>query len=65
MTVGVIFLGTTFSGFQRIVDTTALSLNQWLVCLLGAAPVVVASEIRKIVLRRSLSGEDMEAAADG
>ena len=51
ISVGAIYLGTTFSGFQRILDTTALSLNQWLICLLAGSAVVVASEIRKVVLR--------------
>jgi Ca2+-transporting ATPase len=51
ISVGVIYLGTTFSGFQRILDTTALSLNQWLICILAGFAVVVPSEIRKIVLR--------------
>jgi Ca2+-transporting ATPase len=48
----VIYLGTTFSGFQRILDTTNLSLNQWLICILAGSAVVVASEIRRLVLRR-------------
>jgi Ca2+-transporting ATPase len=51
ISVGVIYLGTTFSGFQRILGTTSLSLNQWLICLLAGSAVVVASEIRKVVLR--------------
>jgi Ca2+-transporting ATPase len=51
VSVAVIYLGTTFSGFQRILATTALSLNQWLICLLAGSAVVVASEIRKLVLR--------------
>jgi Ca2+-transporting ATPase len=52
VSVGVIYFGTTFSGFQRILDTTPLNLNQWLICILAAASVVVASEIRKAVLRQ-------------
>jgi Ca2+-transporting ATPase len=54
ISVAVIYLGTTFSGFQRIVDTTALSLNQWIICILASAGVVLASEIRKVFLRRRL-----------
>jgi P-type Ca2+ transporter type 2C len=52
ISIGAIYLGTTLSGFQRILDTTALSLNQWLICVLAGSAVVVASEIRKVVLRR-------------
>ena len=51
ISVAVIYLGTTFSGFQRILDTTSLSLNQWLICVLAGSAVVVVSEIRKLVLR--------------
>ena len=51
ISVAVIYLGTTFSGFQRILDTTSLSLDQWLICVLAGSAVVVASEIRKLVLR--------------
>jgi Ca2+-transporting ATPase len=54
ISVAVIYLGTTFSGFQRILDTTALSLNQWIICILAATAVVIASEARKVVLRRRL-----------
>jgi Ca2+-transporting ATPase len=54
ISVAVIYLGTTFSGFQRILDTTGLSLNQWIICILASAGVVVASEIRKVFLRRRL-----------
>jgi Ca2+-transporting ATPase len=57
----VIYLGTTFSGFQRILDTTALSLNQWIICILASAAVVVASEIRKAVLRARLPDPDTAA----
>jgi len=51
ISVAVIYLGTTFSGFQRILDTTSLSLNQWLICVPAGSAVVVVSEIRKLVLR--------------
>jgi hypothetical protein len=59
----VIYLGTTFSGFQRILDTTALSLNQWIICILAATGVVAASEIRKAFLRRRLPNQDDDALA--
>ena len=61
ISVGVIYLGTTFSGFQRILDTTALSLNQWIICILAGAAVVVASELRKAVLRARLPDPDTAA----
>jgi Ca2+-transporting ATPase len=51
ISIGVIYLGTAFSGFQRVLGTTALSLNQWLVCLLAGSAVVVVVEIQKVVGR--------------
>jgi Ca2+-transporting ATPase len=51
ISVGVIYLSTTFSGFQRILDTTAISLNQWVICILAGSAVVLVTEIRKFVLR--------------
>jgi Ca2+-transporting ATPase len=54
ISAAVIYLGTSFSGFQRILDTTALSLNQWIICILAGAGVVGASEIRKVFLCRRL-----------
>ncbi|HLN17073.1 MAG TPA: cation-transporting P-type ATPase [Acidimicrobiales bacterium] len=50
--VGVIYLSTTFSPFQRFLDTTPLDLNQWLLCIAAGTAVVWVSEIRKLVLRR-------------
>jgi magnesium-transporting ATPase (P-type) len=58
ISAAVIYLSTTFSGFQRILDTTALSLNQWIICILAGAGVIVASEIRKVFLRRRLPDPD-------
>ncbi|HEX5923402.1 MAG TPA: cation-transporting P-type ATPase [Baekduia sp.] len=47
-----IILATEFGFLQRILDTVALTGNQWLICIGAALPIVVASEIRKFVLRR-------------
>jgi Ca2+-transporting ATPase len=58
ISAAVIYLGTSFSGFQRILDTTALSLNQWIICILAGAGVVVARKIRKVFLRRRLPDPD-------
>jgi Ca2+-transporting ATPase len=56
ISIGVIYLGTTFSPFQRFLDTTELDRNQWLICILAGVAVIVASETRKIVLRARSSG---------
>jgi Ca2+-transporting ATPase len=47
-----IILATEFGFLRRILDTVELTGNQWLICIGAALPIVVASEIRKLVLRR-------------
>ena len=47
-----IILATSFGFLQRILDTVELTGNQWLICIGAALPIVVASEIRKFMLRR-------------
>jgi hypothetical protein len=38
---------------NRILGTVPLTLHQWLICIVAAFAAVVASEIRKAILRRS------------
>ncbi|WP_027006253.1 cation-translocating P-type ATPase [Conexibacter woesei] len=46
----------TETGFlQRVLDTVELSGNQWLICIAGGLVIGVASEIRKLLLRRSVA----------
>jgi Ca2+-transporting ATPase len=47
-----ILFGTELNIFQRILGTVSLTGTQWVVCLLAAATIVVASELQKLVLRR-------------
>ena len=47
-----IILATEFGFLQRILDTVELTGNQWLICIGAGLPIVVASEIRKFLLRR-------------
>jgi Ca2+-transporting ATPase len=52
LSAGSIIFATELGFFQRIVDTTELTGNQWLVCIGVGLTVLVASEIRKFFLRR-------------
>jgi len=52
MSLAAIFLATQLDLLQRLLDTTSLNAAQWLVCLGSALVVVVATEIRKVFLRR-------------
>jgi Ca2+-transporting ATPase len=47
-----IILVTSLDVLQRIFDTTALSFNQWCICIGIAVSLVVVEELIKLVLRR-------------
>jgi P-type Ca2+ transporter type 2C len=47
------FLVTVLGFLQRIFDTTALTLEQWLVCIGVAATLIILDEVIKFFLRRS------------
>jgi Ca2+-transporting ATPase len=46
-------LTTVFGPLQKFLKTTSLDVRQWLICVAVALSIVVASEIRKAVRRRS------------
>jgi Ca2+-transporting ATPase len=47
-----IFLATAFGPLQRILDTVDLTVEQWAVCILVAASIIVVAEVRKFVRSR-------------
>jgi len=47
-----LILATVLSPFQNLLKTTSLDFQQWLICTAVALSVVIASEIRKFLLRR-------------
>jgi Ca2+-transporting ATPase len=49
--VAIIF-ATELRFFQRILDTVALTGNQWLICIGAGLTVVAASELWKLLRRR-------------
>ncbi|WP_433077903.1 cation-translocating P-type ATPase [Dactylosporangium sp. CA-052675] len=52
MSILAIILATELGLLQRILHTVSLGLVQWLVCLAAGATVIVATELRKMALRR-------------
>jgi Ca2+-transporting ATPase len=52
VSAAAIIFATELRFLQRILDTVELTGNQWLICIAGGAVIVVASEIRKLLLRR-------------
>jgi Ca2+-transporting ATPase len=53
-----IVIGAQTRLFERIIETTSLHFDQWLLCLGAAATIVIASEIRKLLLRRRHAGAE-------
>jgi len=53
LSVVAIILATVLGPLQKLLETTSLDVQQWLICILVSLSVLVASEIRKFVLRRS------------
>ena len=47
-----IILAPQLNLLNRILDTTPLTLHQWLICIVSALAAVVVTEVRKFVLRR-------------
>jgi P-type Ca2+ transporter type 2C len=59
-----IFLATAFGPLQRLLDTVELTVDQWAICGIVAASIIVVEEVRKFIRRRrgsSLSAS-MQAA---
>jgi Ca2+-transporting ATPase len=47
-----ILFGVQLGIFERILGTVSLTGKEWIVCILAASTIIVATEIRKLVLRR-------------
>jgi P-type Ca2+ transporter type 2C len=52
VSMGTLLLSTVFAPLQSFLEMTSLNARQWLICGLVALTVLVASEVRKAVLRR-------------
>ncbi len=50
-----IVIGPGLDLLNRVLGTVEMTLHQWLICIVASFAVVVASEIRKLVLRRRLA----------
>jgi Ca2+-transporting ATPase len=47
-----LILATVLEPFQRLLDTTSLDVQQWLICTCTALSVIAAAEIRRVIRRR-------------
>jgi Ca2+-transporting ATPase len=67
LSIVTILLMTELPLFRRILDTTNLDLDQWLVCLVVGLLIIPVSEVRKLILRKPIdeAPEDAASAAPG
>ena len=57
-----ILLIPNFDFFNRILDTTSLTLEQWAICLVAGLLILVVGEVRKLVWKADFD-EDPSAVA--
>ncbi len=57
LSIIAIVLGTQLGLLNRILDTVGLDLHEWLICIVSALTILLATEIRKLVIRRGESAE--------
>jgi Ca2+-transporting ATPase len=57
-----IVLIPNFDFFNRILDTTALTLEQWAICIVVGLAIVVVGEVRKLVWKADFDDTGVEAA---
>jgi Ca2+-transporting ATPase len=55
MSVAAIVFATELRIFQRFLDTVELSGRQWLICIGAGLLIIVASELRKLLMRGRVS----------
>jgi len=51
-----LILATVLGPLQKLLETTSLDVQQWLICTCVALSIIVVSEIRKAVRRRTAAG---------
>lgn len=54
LSIATIVLMTEFGLFRRILDTTNLNLDQWVVCILVGLLIIPVSEVRKLVVKKPI-----------
>jgi Ca2+-transporting ATPase len=52
--IAIIVLMTEFSFFRRILDTTNLDLEQWVICIVVGLLIIPVSEVRKLLVKTPL-----------
>ncbi|MCU0484136.1 MAG: cation-translocating P-type ATPase C-terminal domain-containing protein, partial [Chloroflexi bacterium] len=59
--IATIVLMTEFGLFRRILDTTNLDLDQWVICILVGLLIIPVSEVRKLLIKTPLEEQPADA----
>ncbi len=57
VSIATIVLMTEFGLFQRLLDTTTLTIEQWAICIVAGLVVLAVSEVRKLIWRTAFVDE--------
>ncbi|MCJ7711514.1 MAG: HAD-IC family P-type ATPase, partial [Chloroflexi bacterium] len=63
VSVGAIILATEFGFFQRLLGTTAMTTEQWAVCIVVPLSLIVVEEVRKLLKVRTVEKPAVTQAA--
>jgi Ca2+-transporting ATPase len=63
VSIVTIVLMTEFGLFRRILDTTNLDLDQWVICILVGLLIIPVSEVRKLLWKKPLDEAPAEVEA--
>ena len=63
VSVAAIILATEFGFFQRLLGTTAMSAEQWVVCIVVPLSLIVVEEVRKLLKVRTVETPAVTQAA--
>jgi len=59
-----LILATVLGPLQKLLETTSLDVQQWLICICAGLAIVVVSEIRKAVRRRKMPTDSLTREAE-
>jgi len=59
-----LILATVLGPLQKLLETTSLDVQQWLICICAGLAIVVVSEIRKAIRRRKMPTDSLTREAE-
>ena len=65
LSILTIFLATSFGPLQRVLDTVELNVEQWAICIVVAASIILVAEVKKLLKIRTSETPVPVAASAG